>query len=102
MPRYAERIALHEARVEDLSFVPTLKGSFLKERKGIAHRFKDAPRATRFSQLSAADAFGDDADANDAPDPARVVDAHGFGGARPRWDADRHLEKLRRYENTGL
>jgi len=33
------------------------------------------------------------------------VDAHAIGSvttARPQWDADRHLEKLRRYENTGL
>ena len=101
-----ERIARHEARVEDLSLVPTLKGPFLeRERKGVAASLQKTPRgalAAVSPNLPAADAFGDDADANDAPDPARVVDAHGFGAARPRWDADRHLEKLRRYENTGL
>ena len=92
--------------MEDLSLVPTLKGPFLeRERKGVAASLQKTPRgalAAVSPNLPAADAFGDDADANDAPDPARVVDAHGFGAARPRWDADRHLEKLRRYENTGL
>ena len=101
-----ERIARHEARVEDLSLVPTLKGPFLeRELKGVAASLQKTPRgalAVVSPNLPAADAFGDDADANDAPDPARVVDAHGLGAARPRWDADRHLEKLRRYENTGL
>ena len=101
-----ERIARHEARVEDLSLVPTLKGPFLeRDLKGVAASLQKTPRgalAAVSPNLPAADAFGDDTDANDAPDPARVVDAHGFGAARPRWDADRHLEKLRRYENTGL
>ena len=86
--------------MEDLSLVPTLKGPFLeRERKGVGGgASKDARGALAAvsPNLPAADAFGDDADANDAPDPARVVDAHGFGAARPRWDADRHLEKLRR------
>lgn len=124
-----ERAARHEARVEDLSLVPTLAlekpgregrktvrsrfdadafGARTEERKSLAPVSPNLRRASEtnvyaFDGLAAP--FGDDASANDAPDAARVVDAHAIGSvttARPQWDADRHLEKLRRYENTGL
>ena len=125
-----ERAARHEARVEDLSLVPTLAlekpgregrktvrsrsdensafGARTEERKSLAPVSPNLRRVSEtnfyaFDGLVAP--FGDDASANDAPDAARVVDAHAIGSvttARPQWDADRHLEKLRRYENTGL
>ena len=102
-----ERAARHEARVEDLSLVPTLalgsNGFPSREKKTVRSRHASEKRES-LAPVSP-NLFGDDASANDAPDAARVVDAHGLGAvttARPQWDADRHLEKLRRYENTGL
>jgi hypothetical protein len=120
-----ERAARHEARVEDLSLVPTLAlekpgregrktvrsrsdensafGARQEERKSLAPVSPNLRRASE-TNFYAFDGL-DDASANDAPDAARVVDAHAIGSsttARPQWDADRHLEKLRRYENTGL
>jgi hypothetical protein len=126
-----ERAARHEARVEDLSLVPTLAlekpgregrktvrsrsdensargDARAEERKSLAPVSPNLRRAsaTHFYAFDGVVApFGDDASANDAPDAARVVDAHVVGSvttARPQWDADRHLLKLRRYENTGL
>ena len=101
-----ERAARHEARAEDLSLVPTLALASSLAKTRASSRGALAAVSPNLVVQPGMDAHGDALEgANDAPDAARAVDAHGLGGGaerRPRWDADRHLEKLRRYENTGL
>ena len=102
-----ERRARNEARVEDMSLVPTLRfggdrgtASSMNTSRSVTHREK-SKSPSRGALANVSNVWDPE---NDAPKESDFVNVHETSGVtsrRPQF-VDEHLEKLRRYENTGL